>query len=308
MFLDGIPIIMKYIYKTMGIIQFGATTQPIFFKITPHLWSIPINSFFVYLGIQYNAWYFDFSDFTIVRFIDSLAIFSSTITMALCAFIFCYRSSHLSTLLTELDNLKIPNEGKPLPRDVALRIGAVGSMIINIICHFVEDELPIPQFFFSLPGIITFFDHLFLGDVLNMICNKFETINVQLQRQVNSVDLSKIFPLTKMSKIQLLKDEEIDFNLERVHELSHYHYDLVGLTKKISYHFEITTIAAMLTWFGYVNDSCYYIIDYGVKDEATAEFYATNFSFLIFYLFWLILMLKMFTRTQNKVADDLFSY
>jgi hypothetical protein len=54
------------------------------------------------------------------------------------------------------------------------------------------------------------FDHIFLTNILNHICDKFDAINRHLQDQIKV-------------------DEDIASNIERVQELSHLHHNLVDL-------------------------------------------------------------------------------
>ncbi|RZB39827.1 7tm 7 domain containing protein [Asbolus verrucosus] len=103
----------------------------------------------------------------------------------------------------------------------------------------------------------------------------------------------------------MLKEEEITFNMLRIQELSHLHYNLVNLTLKINELFGITTIVAMVVWFGYAIDTMYlsvYFTFHKMTDD-TFILYTFYIVYLLFHFSWLFIMVAMFSRTREKANE-----
>lgn len=294
--LQEIPIYLKYIYKILGIIQFSSRKKNGFSRIAPHLWPVPVNFLFFYLCVKYNTVVFNLHFMGIFKYVDMLATTSSTISMVISTTVFYSRSTQLKLLLAELEQLQIHPTlifMSPPKHDNWLRKFLIFSLIINMMFFPFMEEPIYMSIYYSLPGIINFFDHLFLSHILDHISHKFDSINRDVKHRINLVGFLKVFA----------DQDELNMNIKRVQSLTHLRYDLVDLTVRIYRHFEMTTVAAMVSWFGYVNDTIYYII-YVVTNDINRNnliFYGNNVVFLMFSFCWLVFILRMFTRTQDKV-------
>ncbi|CAH1365694.1 unnamed protein product [Tenebrio molitor] len=152
-----------------------------------------------------------------------------------------------------------------------------------------------------IPEIIYSSDTLFLADILNYFGDKFESINRNLQRQVDAVDLFSIFPLTNPDKIKILEEDDINFNIQRIQELSHFHYELVSTAVKIGEIFGITIVMTLILWFESIIETIYYIIYVTINDEDnTLVNYAYHGSYVMFMFCWLFVLVTSFSDVQNK--------
>ncbi|XP_068892872.1 putative gustatory receptor 28b [Tenebrio molitor] len=296
------PVFFIYLYKLTGIVQFSTNNTP-FSKFLARLWCLPLYAYFIYVTVAYSM--ISRNILGIFKYVDKMAGYTSGLTMLVSIFMFYRRSDELKSLLTKLDSIEIylvGNNGRYSRRDNWVRVGLIGTIVIYILTFpFVHMNYN-SSFYYFIPPIVASLNHLFLKDILNCIWDKFELINQHFQRQINSVDLFVIFPLTKAEKVRTLKEDEITFNIQRIQELSHAHYNLVLLTTRITALFDITTIMSMMMWFGCVIDTIYYIMyvtNNDIEDDVVVV-YAANMIYLMFCFYWLFFMVGMFSTTQKK--------
>ena len=149
---------------------------------------------------------------------------------------------------------------------------------------------------------MAFLNHLFLTDILEAVRSEFSTINRELQRVINRTDLNLIFPLTKISKIKQLEENDKTFSILRIEQLSFLHYNLVHQLHQVNKLFDITIIISMMLWFGYVIILTYQFME-TVVDGYTLDFAATFYltTNLLFFYLWLLILIRTFSRTQREV-------
>lgn len=287
-FLNEMGSFWKYVYKIMGIIQFSADS-----KIAPHLWPLPLNIFFIYICYDYYMSINYVKFWGIFLYVDSLSTTTSILSMLTSIIVFYDRSNKIKFLLDKLDENTLQSEKTSSFN--YLKITLVCSLLVHFSFYpFMEDPV-IFSLIYIVPGIINCCDHLFLNDIFEIIYNKFELINQEFQRQT-------IF--YHQIKTKNFIDTEIKLKLDQIEQLSLYHNDLIDLSLQINKHFEKTTIAAMIMWFVYVTNTLYFLlfslIHYEYKKNSVILF-GINFAYLMFFVFWLYLMLKMYTRTEKEV-------
>ncbi|XP_063923036.1 gustatory and pheromone receptor 39a-like [Zophobas morio] len=148
---------------------------------------------------------------------------------------------------------------------------------------------------------MAFLNHLFLTDILEAVRSEFSTINRELQRVINRTDLNLIFPLTKISKIKQLEENDKTFSILRIEQLSFLHYNLVHQLHQVNKLFDITIIISMMLWFGYVIILTYQFME-TVVDGYTLDFAATFYltTNLLFFYLWLLILIRTFSRTQRE--------
>ncbi|XP_044264547.1 putative gustatory receptor 28b [Tribolium madens] len=302
--LANTPLPLILLYKLLGIIQFPLNSDSSFIS---RFWCLPFYSYFFYISYIYTTYTRNLTG--MFKYIDQMAGYTGFLAMLTSMVMFYKRSNDLKTLLRTLEPLQINSiRTKTTNTHQWVRSGLFASITSNILFYpFLPSDVSY-YFFCFLPLVVNALDHLFLSDILDDISTKFDQINQNFQRQIKSVDLFVIFPLTKIEKVKNLKQDEVTFNMQKIQELSHLHYKLVRLTVKISGLFEITTITGMIMWFGYVIDTMYLFIHIRSRHEDTNSLiviYTFNIFFLFFCFYWFLVMVAMFSRTQrhaNKTA------
>nr|XP_015836805.1 PREDICTED: uncharacterized protein LOC107398168 isoform X2 [Tribolium castaneum] len=292
--LDEIPFYWKYIYKIIGIIQFP--TEENASNIVPHLWPLPQNCLFIYICVKYYVSINHLKFLGIFYFVDALTSIGTALSLVISITIFIQRSRDLKKLLLQLKEIKIDSVHRKTRSKANHYLRII--LIITIFYYFLfipfESEPLFYTLFFIYPGIILLFDHIFLSDILEIICNEFEQINREIKYQTTSHRI--IF------KTKKINDEEINDKMVRAEQLSLCHCDLTALTLNICHHFETTIIVAMITSFNYVTSTVYFLIYFLARSYEANLFvlFGNNFAFLSFYVFWLLLILEMFTRTEKE--------
>ncbi|RZB66640.1 7tm 7 domain containing protein, partial [Asbolus verrucosus] len=312
--LKGIPTWLQYIYRIAGILQFSSTVpKNAIAKILSRLWCFPLYFLYYYIFVAWIITEHKTMEFGKIRRGIDMTITSVTFcSVTLSVVMFHRRSNQLQLLLTKVGGIKYILQISPKKQsnhhDLFGSILLVLIVLNFVFACFLQNMEATFLFFCYISPSIGALDHLFLSNILRFVRCQFETINQHLQRQVRAVDLSEIFPLTKAEKIKNMKEHEISFNICKIQELSHLHYDLVNLATDINKLFEITTIVSIAMWFGYVIDTIHYIIHVMIHTgENKILSLSCLGSYLLVFFLWLFIMVRSYSLTQ-KTANTTSIY
>ncbi|EFA07629.1 gustatory receptor Gr103 [Tribolium castaneum] len=278
---ETLPNYMIFVYRSLGIIQFCPKNSHKIVKISPTVLYVCLQLYFLYTSVKFSSDYMTLGFTGLFHYLDLLSTVGTVLSMLTSLVMFRKRSKRLKTLLEQTDKIEIfqTNEKSRLSCiQILLFAGIVGLILLVPFSNSMIDL----SFFYFIPLFINIFDHMFLCDILNFISSKFGSINHHLRHQIKT------------------EDEDIKTNIRRVQELSFSHYNLVDLTKKITRLFEITTLAAMGMWFGYMVDGSYYTLH--VLVHGSPSFWTDvgfNCMFGVLHFFWLCFVIDGFARTQN---------
>jgi ABC-type multidrug transport system fused ATPase/permease subunit len=306
-FVKEIPFWVRLVYKFYGVIPFPLSTPATFSSIVPHLYCLPFYIFYTYtctvwlqdtINSAYSIDLIDYIDVTLAL-VSIFAITTSVVSKY-------WISNKISLLLEKVQDMKVVLScGTPKKRKYHFNWSEtilVTAVVVNYALTLFTDESNF-IFFCYIPSGVCCLNHLFLSNVLRSIRDQFDLINHHLQRQVNSVDLVKIFPLTRHEKIKQLKEKDVASNIRHIEQLSLFHYDLVHLAKDINSLFDVTTIVSMAMWFSCVVDASYdfvYFVVNKIEPDAPLQFWYIQAN-LLFFLLWLFVMVRMYSRTQQSV-------
>jgi hypothetical protein len=294
------PTYLKCLYKLTGVAQFSYNSQSNFPDFLQRLWCFPFYLYLGYTCLDYNFSYYYLEN--MLHYINAISNITNIICLSLCVFIFFKRTSNLKILLLNIDNIKFDcvkrceghyNWQRPL---------LLGLLFLNFaFIPFLKTPKKLLIYIYDLPMVLICFDNLFMNDVMSTVFEKFELINRQLHRQVNSVNFCEIFPLTKIEKIKILEDDEITFNVHHVQKLSHMHYDLVHLAIDICKNFEISILAMLVLGFQKIIATVYFIVytTYNSKN-VTVISYCTNAVYAVYHFCWLFVLIEVLSRVQNE--------
>jgi hypothetical protein len=162
--------------------------------------------------------------------------------------------------------------------------------IVVIAASFPFSERPFFSFFcFFLPTLVNIFDHLFLDDILTYLGAEFDMISQHLKQRRDSL---------------ALPDARI---VDDIQKLSLRHCDLSKLTLEFTRCFEVNTLTAMMMWFDYIVNSIFFLV-FDLIYTKHLETRIIKFAGALIYqkilILWLCIMLKMYTRTEDKVVDQ----
>ncbi|EFA01384.2 gustatory receptor 140 [Tribolium castaneum] len=211
-----------------------------------------------------------------------------------------FRGNKLKSLLIELDKFRnIAPTNKTQSFDYFEILLLVLLTIAEFYGLFINDWT---VFVYCIPPTMGCFDHLFLNEILKRFRNYFNTINAKLEKEATSIDLNKLFPLTKIDKIKKLEEVETHFQIRCIQDLALLRHDLVDLVLEINKIFSTITIASMVIWFSCTVDLIYLMINMLVHSGQT-DFLEFWFPVVIIFLFvlWLLVMVRMYSRTQQSV-------
>ena len=234
------------------------------------------------------------------------AVISSvgTVFMTTSLVSFYYRSNKLKSLILKLN--VIEDKFPPLFQQQERDWYKVLIILITILGILLIPDFKMRNVFvvyYLIPVGVAYQNHVFLETILERIRCHFRSINQHLEKQIHAVDLYEIFPFSKDSKIQQLKEKEKFSNLCQIHELSHLHYDLVQLAIDISKVFDVITIASMVLWFGYVIDMIYISIRSMLELKSFRLIVLCSQMLNIsFFFVWLLIVVRMYTRTEKEVS------
>ncbi|RZB39533.1 gustatory receptor [Asbolus verrucosus] len=310
-FIEEIPFWQRYIYKFVGILQF-ATSIPenAFSRAFSRLWCFPLYLLYYSLSVVSFLSQFEIIESVgIFTGIDMVTSTGSFFCVTISLIMFYWRSNQLRSLLIKVNEIKLVLVTSPSKQRTHDWLGSilVALIVLNFTLTPVFDDT-IAAFLFYISTAIGSLDHLFLSNILGFVRSQFEAINQHLRRQIDTVDLSKLFPLTKVEKIKQLKEHEITLSIRRIQELSLLHCDLVNLVTEISGLFEITTITSMAMWFGFVINAIHYAVYIiGNMQEGETTFLYCMTLYVTFFSLWLYIMVRSFSRTQ-ETANSTSTY
>lgn len=307
--LENLPIWLNIIYKLCGIVQFATNdrkkTKKIL-RLLPLLWPIPLYCYFLHVSLDYvlNWCLIDYSEFTItLRYSDTVAMDACIGCMINSMITFYRRRKRIHNLLKKIQT---HDSNDNLASDV--RYTQIAEMLLLILILNISmipfQIFSVDMFILSfIPTTVNSFDHLFLAQILFRLKRNFETINNQMCRNINSVDLTAIFPLTKKHKLLKLIEEETVFNINQIQKLSHKHYNLYCLVMEVNEIFGITILGVLLMWFTNVIDNIYYILLLGSTYDTNLFFvFVSLIMFLTYYVLWLFIIVYNFSLLQNEVS------
>ncbi|KAJ3638012.1 hypothetical protein MTP99_001425 [Tenebrio molitor] len=308
-FVKEIPFWVRLVYKFYGVIPFPLSTPSTFSSIVPHLYCLPFYIFYIYtctvwlqdtINSAYSIDLIDYIDVTLAL-VGIFAITTSVVSKY-------WISNKISLLLEKVHDIKVVLScGTPKKQKYHFNWSEtilVTAVVVNYALTLFTDESNF-IFFCYIPSGVCCLNHLFLSNVLRSIRDQFDLINHHLQRQVNSVDLVKNFPLTRHEKIKQLKEKDVSSNIRHIEQLSLFHYDLVHLAKDINSLFDVTTIVSMAMWFNCVVDASYdlvYFVVNKIELDAPLQFWYIQAN-LLFFLLWLFVMVRMYSRTQQSANE-----
>ncbi|XP_063904854.1 putative gustatory receptor 28a [Zophobas morio] len=146
------------------------------------------------------------------------------------------------------------------------------------------------NYFSPLFCTVLFILLLLFHNVLEVFCLHFRDINRRLKQEVSRVSVA-------LTLSQTVKFKQLE-------ELSFLHYNLVHLVLAINNLFDVTTLASMVLWFGNIISVLYSLIESFLKDNflpLQIRFYL--FCNVINYLLWLIIVVRMYSRTQREANE-----
>lgn len=297
---EDIPVIFRFIFKFYGIIQ--SSCKPT--KFSPRFWCLPTYLIFSFSCFRLYQTISKFASMSLFfKDLDRVVNFLCIIPLGVTILIANFRSNKLKKLLVKLQDLEITKSCRYDMLEILLFI----SIIITYILMLFFDDWDSHMFYYMAAPTLGCLDHLFLNEILKRFQDQFEAINTKLQKITIRKDLFEIFSLTRQDKIQKFKDR--DNQIKTIQNLSLLHYDLVNLAYKINNLFGITTIVSMLVLFVFTIDITYIILYHWVKSiepHPTTLFWYFGFCD-IFFILWLLVMVRMFSRTENLVIINNFT-
>jgi hypothetical protein len=284
--LETTPIM--YLYRVLGLVQFSPPrSRKTILKNGPPVWLIPMNLYFIYVCLNFST---VFNSTTgIPKYVDIVSTFGSVLSMCTCTVMFYRRRTKIQSLLIEIGQTTLQTSVSHQTINWLKCILFCDIAVIIVSLPFFEQ--PFFAFFcFFLPMLVNIFDHLFLDDILTYLGAEFDMISQHLKQQRDSM---------------ALLDTQIVDDIERIQKLSLRHCDLSKLTLQFTRCFEVTTLAAMMMWFGYIVDSMFFFVfDLMIERhlEATIVEFATVLIYQKILILWLFITLKMYARTEEKVV------
>ncbi|KAJ3655434.1 hypothetical protein Zmor_014566 [Zophobas morio] len=300
--LEDIPLWLRIIYRLFGIVQFTCKSpQNYFLQILPRLWSLPLFFFYCYCCVELIKIFVVIKEHDLLK-TELIVTFLALLAILTCMVVFMFRSNKLKILLKKLDEIKLERVHEQKERCLKL---LVLTLLLLLSC-FVPYLFSWPVFYimyYKVPPGICFLNHLFLSNVLDIICSQFTVINKELERELRRISTNKIFFLYKNKRSKELKENDKFSSISCIEKLSFLHYNLVHLTVEITKLFDISTILSMVLWFGYVICCLYFFIKPFLEGTTRSTLY---YSYLIcdfiFYCLWLLIMIRTCTHTQTEAS------
>ncbi|KAJ3648640.1 hypothetical protein Zmor_020431 [Zophobas morio] len=297
------PIVLHWLYKLLGIVQFSLKPSPS--RIHDRLYCLPFYFLFLYTWFYYS-FILHRNTSGIVNLLKDLTNIETFLYVVIGYLCFYTRSSNLRSLILRINTVKektVAFSTRKAPLNKWIRINSVTLFFLTVSFIPFITKQPINFIYPSFSQLLIVFDVLFLNDVMHCIYAEFESINRHLHRQINSVSLSQIFPLTRLEKIKTLEDEEIASSVEQVHKASHLHYELVKIAVQVSKCFEITIIFSLLLWFEHMIDDVYYLVDITITGRYKLIDYVYNGALLSNSFYWLFVMIRIFVRVKSEANN-----
>lgn len=276
--LQNTSIILKFIYKLTGIVQFSDSDTEIYQR----LWCLPYYLYLIYLVVNYNL--VKFKSREVFLFIDTFTNFGNVVTIII-FFISCYRRSNkLKLLVIEVNKIKISD--KKTSKRNWRKITLLSLLLVNLcVLPFQQNPMETVFYIYYCPIVFYCFDILFLDDVLTPVLHRFQLINNNLKRQINLV----------------IEESDNSFKLKQIENLSCLHYDLVISALKIVKKFEITITVALAMWFESVIETIYFVI-FVLKNGSNNYLmnYLCNGVNLLLCFVWLFILIDILTRVKSE--------
>jgi hypothetical protein len=279
---------MVYLYRVLGLVQFSPPrSRKTSLKNGPPLWLIPMSLYFIYVCLNCST-IFNSSKGTL-RYVDIISTIASVLSMCTCTVMFYRRRTKIQSLLIEIRQTTLQSSVSHQTINWLKSFLFCDIAVITVSLPFFEK--PFFSFFcFFLPMLVNIFDHLFVDDILTYLGAEFDMISQHLKQQRDSMTLL---------------DTQIFADIERIQKLSLRHCDLSKLTLRLTRCFEVTTLAAMMMWFGYIVDSMFFFVFdlmYERHLETTIIEFITSLIYQKILILWLWIILKMYARTEDKVV------
>lgn len=294
------PIYLKYIYKVTGVHQNFDES-----RICTILWCLPFYSYFIYLCVDYNFLSEHSTDISV--YIEFCNNWSTIIFTTVSFTLLTLRRNRIRLLVKKIKKCQVFLE-KP-KRFNWPRLALIGSVLLNLSLIPFRKNWINYTIYLWFPRVISSCEILYLNDILNYFRDKFESINQDLEKQLNSIDFSSLFPLITTDKLKLLEDNDTNYKIQHIQDLSFVHYKLVIGALQVSEIFGITIILSLVLWFVNVIETLYFLIYLMVNnfDENIYNFSA-NLCFMVFAVSWLFVLISSFSNVQNKVQLRKFTF
>ncbi|KAJ3655431.1 hypothetical protein Zmor_014563 [Zophobas morio] len=224
--LEKIPLWRKIIFRLLGVIQFSCTSTA-FSSFMSRVWCLPVFTIYYYYSFLWMSFLSKQISSTLL-IVHAVISSVGTVFMTTSLVSFYYRSNKLKSLILKLN--VIEDKFPPLFQQQERDWYKVLIILITILGILLIPDFKMRNVFvvyYLIPVGVAYQNHVFLETILERIRCHFRSINQHLEKQIHAVDLYEIFPFSKDSKIQQLKEKEKFSNLCQIHELSHLHYDLV---------------------------------------------------------------------------------
>ncbi|EFA07636.1 gustatory receptor 189 [Tribolium castaneum] len=270
------PIVLIYIYRVFGIIQFCDSRSEIAKFVSRHV-CILFYLFYIYISVQcYQS--FKTIIFTGIFFYFDFAIMcTSYVLMFTLISNFYFRNDQLEKVLFKLKSI-CPKSESFGSNFIRLMV-TVSAFFFIFLLFLVEDMPLVCSMELFLPLVVASFNHVFLYDVMAAIFSKFQTIN----NHINSISVAEIENLIIL------------------------HSELTDMATHFFYFFEIPTIVGLVNWFGYALNMIYYILYVLINSiSLNMWFFAIfNISILSFLFFWLFSIIWALEQTRKKAKETL---
>jgi hypothetical protein len=278
---------MVYLCRVLGLVQFSPPrpTKSIL-KDGPPVWLIPMNLYFIYVCLN-SSTVFNSTEGS-RKYIDIVSTIGSVLSTCTCTVMIYKRRIELQSLLIQIDQTTLQTSVSHQTINW-LKIVLFCDIVV-IAASFPFSERPFFSFFcFFLPTLVNIFDHLFLDDILTYLGAEFDMISQHLKQRRDSL---------------ALPDARI---VDDIQKLSLRHCDLSKLTLEFTRCFEVNTLTAMMMWFDYIVNSIFFLV-FDLIYTKHLETRIIKFAGALIYqkilILWLCIMLKMYTRTEDKVVDQ----
>ena len=299
--LEKIPLWQRIMLRLVGVIQFSCSSTSTFSCFISRICCLPVFIIYYYYSFLWGSFLLSMRSklLTVHAVISSMGFLFITTSLVS----FYQRSNTLKSLLLKLN--VVEETFTPLFQQEEkdwYKILIAPTLILSALLFPDFETRNIFMVYYYIPQGVAYLNHVFLDTILEQIRCHFKSINQRLEKQLHSVDLYEIFPFAKASKIQQLKENEKLSNLCEVHELSHIHYDLAQLALDVNKTFDVTTITSTILWFAYVIDITYVLTRNLLKVESSRWGpIASEILNLSFFFLWLLIMVRMYTRTAKEV-------
>ncbi|EFA07630.1 gustatory receptor 137 [Tribolium castaneum] len=287
------PLYLKLIYKLTGVYH-NSGKNNFFSVVTSIVWCLPFYSYFIYLCIDFNLLSHTSSDvFVYIEFCSNLStIMFTTISF----FVFNVRRNRIRALLKKVKNLRlgvISRSTKPNWPRMAL----IGSIVVNTALIPFKKCAKINYTIYTwFPALISTSEVMYLNVVLNYFNEKFDSINHNLQNL-----LITSFLLTQSDKLKSYEEDDTNYEIQHIQDLSLVHYKLVQQVSEFSDIFGITIILSLILWFENIIETFYFLIYMMVNGSDSLIYESAVYGcYVVFAISWMFILIFSFSTVQNK--------